>query len=218
MEKLDQKKEEFFGTYSHMRDIQPGHIWDSLSLEKGDLFHTDGIKLFSVPVGHPKSDGTYKTLADTSMSQSCMLPLPQQFYINKVIFTFSNNTIEEDLVNIVEGFVWRLWLQSKWYLSSPLISLQMIGLPKAPIRICKYCHSVWVQDKECPGCGAREFRFSDTGEEVGKGFVMELGKGNELVILQGMSFHVDFQGNDFRVRSKVKMWCHFEGLLARGVQ
>lgn len=206
----------------NMAEIVQAHIWDSVTFEPNRMVRD--LQMFRVPIGLvDPTTGRTKTAADTSMTMCSMLPAPQHFMIYRYIFTFSQTTEEEDMFAIAEGFVWESWLGQKVYHSSPIISLQTMDLGKSPIRICQYCTCVYVQSMQCPGCGSRLFHLTDLGgESVGRsrGFVLDLGNKPDqgLHILQGQSFHVQLRGDGYECRKRAKMWCHFEGMLARGIQ
>ncbi len=211
---------EAFRSQEYIRDwfdVQPGHAWDSLKLAAGETFNSN-LKLFELPMGAELPDGSRKTYADTSMNESHQFMNPERFAIRRVLFTFSKSALAIDVYAIAEQFVWSFWMGRKRYLGSPIISLQMAELPAAPIRICDYCRSVWCNNSTCPGCGARQFHLSTlAGEASGTCFVMDLGK-NTLVIEQGIYFGITFEGEPHTVSAPLTLWCHFEGLHARGVQ
>ena len=200
-------------------DVQPGYQWDSISLEPGQTFH-DGLRMFDLPIGTPLSSGRAKSYADTSMYKGNTFVAPEAFAIRRVLFTFSKTASEVDIFSIVEAQVWRLHLGRKMYLGSPMISLQQTELTKAPIRICEYCRAVYVQESSCPGCGARDFQLSSVGGGMmsGLAFYMDLPKGSELPIENEEYFYVNFSGESYTVRNRLKMWCHFEGLHARPIR
>jgi hypothetical protein len=203
-------------------DIVQGHVWDSVTFEPNKVVRS--VQMFRVPIGLvDPTTGKTKTAADTSMTMVSQFPAPQHFRIHRYIFTFSQSTTEEDMYSLAESFVWEFWAGCKKYHTSPIISLQTVDLGKAPIRICQYCTSVYVQAMQCPGCGSRDFALTDLGgESIGRsrGFVMDLGPEPErgMHILQGQQFHVELHGDGYECRQRAKLWCHFEGLLARGVQ
>jgi hypothetical protein len=188
-------------------DVQEGRIWDSLSFEAGDVFHQE-LELFTKISG--------KTFAESSMTAPGYLMNPEAFAIRRVLFSFSRAATEYDIYSIAEGFTWIFGMGRKRYLNSPIISLQTVDLPKAPIRICDYCRAVYVAE-HCPGCGARQFTLSSLGGgEAGRAFAMDVGI--TLVIEHEITFWVRFAGREHTLRAPLKLWCHFEGLHARGIQ
>ena len=203
--------------FAHRRDIQQGHLWDSIKISK-DHKLPNKIAFFQDPIS------AHRSLVDTNMYQGGRLPPPEEFVIQRVLFTFSSKADDRDIYRFAETRVFRFMLQNKIYLQSPIISLQMRGrgeIVKAPIRICEYCCGVWVNGERCPGCGAMEFKISTIGgEEAGRCFVMDLGKGQEIKIEMGMYFRVELEGDmeGYVMEEDIKIWCHFEGLHTRGVQ
>jgi hypothetical protein len=201
----------FHGSYmpDHRMDVQAGHLWDSCKFRKGEHL-ASRYEFFSNPRD--------KTLIETNVRTYRRLDAPESFSIARVLFTFSNTSRPEDIFGVAESFVWSLWLGHKRYLSSPIISLQTATQPVAPIRICTYCQAVYVQDRDCPGCGARDFRLSEVGEQTGLVFFLDLHEHEYLIIDNQLSFYVQLDGDGWTFRDDFKMWVHFEGLHARGVQ
>lgn len=207
-------------------DTISGSQWDSIRIDAGASIPTS-LQLFSKPIG---TEG--KTSVDTSMHIAQMLPTPTAFDINRLVFSFSKKTAVEDIYLLAEEFLFTFWLGKKSYISTSLISLPMRNLnPRAPIHICEYCHAVFVNSWECPGCGAKEFHLAGMGDEYGEEnstgglscFVLELLQ--PIHILSQQQFHAEFT-SDFTHNLRaltvggqgLRMWVHLEGLIHRGVQ
>ena len=202
----------------HHMDVQHGHLWDSIELKQEQIFHQH-LMMFDTPIGHPDTIGKTKTYADTNMQMCRQLPAPQHFLIKRILFTFSKTCNEHDMFSIAEDAVWFLWLGQKHYLHTQMISMQTTG-EKAPIKTCSFCRGVYVNSPSCRNCGASEFKLNDVGEveELGRVFYLDLHETEELHIAQGLTFWVGFQCQEIMMRERMKMWCHLEGKIARGVQ
>jgi hypothetical protein len=204
---------------SEYYDVQKGHLWDSLSVDAGEIFNPLWIHLFQQPVGSVDTRGNIRTEADTSLIRPGVLIAPDAFAIRRILFTFNRTASNEDVYAIAERTVWEFHMGNKRYLGSPMISLQTADLPAAPIRICAYCRSVYANEISCPGCGAREFSLSAIGGEAGRAFYLDIGTDSPGIVIENeIYFKVQFQGEPYRVSSPLKMWCHFEGLHARGIR
>ncbi len=217
------KQEEIFRAFNgttyvpSVMDVQTGALWDSISLSPGQTFTGPWATLFRDHIG--THSPTRKTAADTNMRQSGRLDAPEAFCIQRVVFTFSRDTSDKDMYAIAENCMWRFWLGQKRYLWAVLVSLPSVHQPTAPIRICTYCSGVYVMSMACPGCGAREFTLSTLpGEPVAGGRQFALDVNPHVVIGNQMNFYADFDGNPYIVEGPFKMWCHLEGLHARGTQ
>ena len=163
--------------------------------------------------------GLNKTEIDTNMSMGSVLPAPEQFQIQRIIFSFSRSCLDDDIFSIAEGVSFRLILGQKIYARSILIQMHQFSGAVAPFRICDYCRAIYVNDHKCPGCGAPHFSLSTLGDEVAtnRQFVMEIDP--YIHILSQMQFYVELiSAYPISLKSQVRMWCHFEGLHARGVQ
>lgn len=205
-------------SFSHTNrlDVQSGHLWDSVSLCPDQPFDRS-IQLFQLPIGRiDDRTGKAKTMADTNMVLACSLPAPEEFQIRRVLFTFSAASLEHDIYGVAESVVWSLFVGNKSYLRSPIIALQTAKQPKAPIRICSYCHAVYACDSICPGCGARDWYMLQHGEEFGLQFFMDVQP--EITLPPQMYFKVSFECQPYQLKGRFRMWCHFEGLHARGIQ
>lgn len=199
-------------------DVVHGFKWDSLSYVAGSTLTRYNSDMFRVPVGLESLTGSgAKLMADTNLYSACKLDAPEMMAVKCIIFTFSKSCDERDLYHFLESYMFRFWMGQKMYSSAVLISLPTVTTPLAPIRICEYCRSVYANQSECPRCGATDFTLSSLGEsDNGLQYVMDLNV--NLVIANQMSFHLDFDGPNYTFLRNFKMWCHLEGLHARGVQ
>lgn len=203
------------GAYSnpHHFDIQSGRLWDSISYHAGNIFDRHNSRLFVHQL-----DAEH-TLVETNMCRAQCLPAPEAFQIRRILFSFSRATWDEDVYSIAEGVVFELVLGQKIYQRCHMIAMQQTEGGRAPFRVCEYCRAVYVSSVTCPGCGAREFQISESVGEpapiVGKQFYLDI---TPLTIVCQMSFYVGFDCQPFTLHHNVKLWCHFEGLHARGVQ
>lgn len=195
-------------------DVQTGRLWDSLSLKAGETFKGGkSTELFNRAI-----DG--RSLAETNMVCAGQLLAPEAFSTSRILFTFSRQSADEDVFSIAEIAAWSLWIGRKFYARSLIIAMRPFDNMIAPIRICNFCRAVYVREESCPGCGAREFKLTDiagTIDSAGKQFLMDLN--NPLVIESNMHFHLSFEsGFSYVVKNPLRLWCHLEGLHARGVQ
>lgn len=212
---------EFNGTcyVPNSMDVQTGAIWDSVELQPGQEFNREHTHLFTFPISYPAYPlARTKTQVDTNMQMSRRLPAPEAFSIARVVFTFSRDTADEDLYTIAEQSLFRLWIGQKYYIWSVLISMPAMHQPIAPFRICSFCAGVFVNQTQCPGCGAKDFQLANLGDPqlTGRQFAMDVYP--RLVIGNQTTFYMTFDCQPYRVKNRFKMWCHLEGLHARGVQ
>jgi hypothetical protein len=191
---------------SNQLDVQTGRLWDSLSFEAGDELVR--AEWFSNPNG--------KTLLDTNVFQSRQLDAPEAFSAERVVITFAQSAAPEDVAAIQDGAWFRFWLGCKYYLWSPIGHMTTTKEPMSPIRICDFCKSVYVEQLQCPGCGARSFKLTSLGEP-GQQFSMEVNP--EIVIVNQISFYATLETNrPIKFKKPLKVWFHLEGLHARGGQ
>ena len=188
-------------------DVHTGKLWDCLRIKAGQEIG-GGQTFFSNPAN--------KSLVETNVRTPRRLDAPEAFSVQRILFVFSSNANPVDVYGVAESLVFRFWLSQKWHAEAPLIALPTSKAQVAPIRICTYCHAVYVQDRHCPGCGAREFKLSGLEEETGLQFFFE--PAHPLVIVSQQSFYVSLEGVPWTAQSPFALWCYFEGLHARGVQ
>lgn len=200
-------------------DVQTGSLWDSVELLPGQEFNQQHSQLFTWPIGSPAYPrARAKTQIDTNMLECKRLPAPEAFSIARIVFTFSRDTSDKDLYTIAEQSLFRLWIGQKTYLWSVLISMPAVHQPIAPFRVCSFCAGVFVNQTQCPGCGAKDFQLTNLGDPqlTGRQFAMDVFP--RVVINNQVSFFMTFDCESYTVENKFKMWCHLEGLHARGVQ
>lgn len=208
-----------FARDRYRKDVQHGHLWDSIVIQPERRLR--GVKLFHCPIGNTDPyDDHVKTLADTNLSMWGRLPMPEEFLVKRLIFTFSKAAADPDVYNVAESAVYRFILGQKIYLTSHLISLnQAAAEVAAPFHRCDFCHSLFVQRTECPGCGARQFTLTTLGSsaEVGRQFYQDIAY--PLWIGEQEDFYMGFEESAAPPLSgPVKMWVHLEGDHARGIQ
>lgn len=210
----DDRLKQLFGEVDNRMDIVMGRLWDSISYTAGATVDEHNSRLFA-DIG-PQSRKTY---ADTNMMRAQQLCAPEAFAVERITFTFSKDSLDADVYALAESLAWDLWLGKKTYATALMISMHAYDRAQAaPFRVCEYCRAVYVQERACPGCGAREFTLSGFGEAInaGRQFVMDIDK--PLVILNQMQFWVGFRYfHPHTLRGALKLWCHFEGPHARGV-
>jgi hypothetical protein len=202
---------------SNQLDVQTGSLWDSIQFTKGQTA-VQNIGLFEIPLGQAfPYGGPTKTLTDTNMNKAGRLDAPEAFSVNRIVFTFSKRATDHDIYAFAEAATFTFWMGQKRYLWSPIISLQTLGTPLAPVRICDFCRAVYCGDITCPGCGARQFQLSSLGEEeAGRRFYLDC---ERLIILDRITFKICLElSAPYIFQNYFKMWCHLEGLHARGVQ
>lgn len=198
-------------------DVVHGFLWDSITYSQGATLTKHNSDMFRVPIGMDSLTGSgTKHYSDTSMYSACKLDAPESFAIKRIIFTFAKSCDDHDMYHILESHTYMFWMGQKMYARAVMITLPTTTIPVAPIRVCEYCRSVYANQEVCPRCGATHFSLSSLGESNGTQYVMELGI--NLVLANQMSFHLNFDGPDYVFRERFKMWCHFEGLHARGIQ
>lgn len=195
-------------------DVVSGQIWDSFNADRGFTF-ANRHNLFDRSVNHIVS------YADTNMEMPNKLPAPEMFLIKRVVFTFSKSCEDSVIYGFAERAVWSLWIGQKRYAHAVLISLPTtVQNVMAPIRICSFCQSVYCGDRACTQCGATQFTLGkwDLGQaEVGRQFILELLQ--ELPILCQQTFRAEIECRPmYTLDGPLRMWCHLEGLHARGVQ
>jgi hypothetical protein len=196
-------------------DIQKGRLWDCIDFAAGSSLYPAYLRFFE-NVG----PGSGKTILESNVSTPHRLDAPEAFSIRRVLFTFDRRAVEEDVYGIAESCCFSLMLGQKYYLRSPIITLQTTNAPLAPIRHCTYCRAVYVMQEQCPGCGAQEFLLDASGEfEVGRCFFLDLAPEESIVIVNQMSFRVFLDTNawGYTLKAKLRLWCHLEGLHMRGV-
>jgi hypothetical protein len=193
-----------------MLDVIHGFLWDSIEFDRGATIDRANSFFFRRPISESR------TWCDTNMVTSSRLDAPEQFSIQRILFTFSKLCLDVDTFTIMESFMFRFWMGCKYFVSTPIISLPTVSVPTAPIKTCEYCQSVYANQEECPRCGATHFTLSSVGDCGGTQYVMDLAV--PLLIVNQMSFYATLEGNQYTFQSKFKMWVHLEGLHAREVQ
>lgn len=202
------------------RDIITGALWDCVKFGPSMSCGTR-IRMFAEPLG---TNG--KTITDTNMCQSGRLYAPESFEVRRIVFTFSRQAPDAEMYEFAEHYTFRFVIGQKMYASAPLISLQTLGEPLAPIRICDFCRSVYCGDITCPGCGARQFSLSSLGadspEGAGRRFYLDV---QPLRIETQMYFYLELEAaqeltlySQARGGRGIKLWAHLEGMHEREVQ
>lgn len=198
----------------YQMDIQTGALWDSLELKPGDLYGLQPLsQLFARgPIG--------RTQADTNMIRCGELLPPEAFAISRLVFTFSRDTHDADLYAVAEQTYWALWIGCKYYLSGVLISMPTVQPMPAPLHICGFCAGVFANSTQCPGCGARSWSLAhfDGGDGRGAGQQFALDVKPNIVLSSRASFRLTLSSPAYTIKHPgFKLWCHLEGLHARGV-
>src|SRR5271155_1940924 len=129
-------------------DVVHGFLWDSIEYEHGDTITQSNANLFRRPIAHSYGSVPERTWCDTNMVMAGCLPPPEQFSIQRILFTFSKSCVDVDTFTIMESFMFRFWIGQKYHVSTPIISLPTIAVPTAPIRKCQYCLSVYANQEE----------------------------------------------------------------------
>lgn len=208
-------EQELFGPASNAMDIQTGAIWDSLHYYSGASLTNVNSQLFT-NVGSPSG----KSLADTNLKiYGGGLPVPEQFCIRRVRFTFSSRNDPRDMAHFLEEHMWEFWVGMKLRLSGSVLSFLSISRDHAhsPIRRCEFCDSVYANQAHCPGCGASQFSLVGyPAGEAGSQYILNVDP--HILILYGSRFYAQFQGPVYTFHRDFKLWCHLEGLHAYGVQ
>lgn len=192
-------------------DVQHGQMWDSVRFREGVV--RGGIyRLFSVPEGQMDSIGALaKTLNDTSMVKSCQLPAPEAFALQRLVFTFDAASSDADVIAFTEECVFEFIIGRKFYLRCPL------GLLVTDHR-CPKCEQIYFGNGGCPKCDDAQYRWAvSSGINPGRQYVMDLDI--NLIIDNQATFYVDLHCDDsITIKKPMRLWCHMEGLHARGVQ
>jgi hypothetical protein len=198
---------------SNRLDVQTGRLWDCICYAAGGTFTIQNGTFFT---NVDRSSG--KTYLETNLYQSKKLDAPEAFAIERVIFTFSKSADPLDVAMCWDEMWWQFFLGQKCYLWSPLAHMQTVKEPLSPIRICDFCKSVYANATTCPGCGANSFALSTLGEiDSGQQFAMDVNP--TIPIVNQISFWLGMNSKyPLTFRAPIKIWCHFEGLHARGVQ
>lgn len=192
---------------SNSLDVQTGALWDSVLIPAHE---------WDVPLRRELFSEVNRPYSETNMVQCRRLDAPEAFSISRVVFTFQRDIDERELYEFAENTVWSFWLGHIRYLQNSIGSLQTVGESIAPIKICDFCTSVFVGEQSCPGCGARQFQFSQP-MVAGRRFYLDLTV--NIVIAQQMSFWVQLETfSRVQVSKPFRVWCHLEGLHAWGVQ
>lgn len=191
-------------------DVQTGRLWDCMTFRAGEEF-TSG-EWFSTP--EPKGNPP-KTRLETNLNQSRRLDAPEAFSVERVVITFSKYADPYDVAALQDGAWWQFFVGQKYYLWSIIGHMATSKEPISPIRICDFCRSVFVEQSQCPGCGARSFKLTTLGD-AGQQFMMDVKP--EIVLANQISFYVVLRSSrPIRFRNDLKIWFHCEGLHARGV-
>ena len=193
-------------------DVQPGAIYDAIEYEEGSALNTPGSMFFT-----NVEAGSGKTYVETNMYENRRLPAPEAFSISRIMFTFARSCDPRDVLDLSERLCFEFWYGQKCYQRHVLNSLQQRSEPGPLLRVCEYCHGVYVSREDCPGCGAREFRLPGVGEGSAQGYSCFLDLPYPLVIVNQMSFFAQFIMQPIILKHRLKIWCHLIGLHARGV-
>lgn len=190
-------------------------LYDSVSYYKGQ--HIKSHTLFSVPIGQQG-----KTLLDTNMEMSHTLPLPMHHEIKRILFTFPGTCNKRSVLEVAENVWFELWIGQKRYAQAVIITLPCVITPDAPLKVCDFCKSVFCNNSRCPNCGAQQFTLHTLGKEHPE-YHHDSGSHQfwldlliPLPIMQQQYFSVKLYG-DYTTSDTVRMWCHLEGILYRGI-
>jgi len=191
-------------------DRQSGRLWDSLDFKAGEELPEHRL-FFDTPIGVPLPDGNYKMPFDTNMKRARSLHPPRCFLLERILITFSKSSVPEDISVATDSLMISLHILDKCFASSPICHMRSVKEPLSPIRICDFCRAVFVEQLQCPGCGARSFRLSTLGEfDTGQQFVLDLEPKKYIPPLT--DFYVRLQirrGTKFK--RPLRIWCTFEG-------
>lgn len=211
---------QFQGTTYNLRtlDVQHGFLWDSVTIPPCEMtgFVYD---FFTTTIGQTDLfTPTPKKIDDTNMVMARRLPVPEAFALQRLLFTFSKEASEKDVMNIAENCVFRFDIGYKYYLQCPIGLLPCQRREFQPLRVCGKCRTIYLGDSDCPSCGTGLRLLPLPGnKEIGRQFFLDLLI--NLVIDNQATFYASIVANKtIKLEGKVRMWCHLEGLHARGVQ
>jgi len=189
-------------------------VWDRLTLSEIGT----GITFFQVPImGHcpytsqGRQEAYFKSATDTSMVKPEVFPPPQCLLMDRLSFTFAKETPEREVYAVAERCVARFRLDEKFVLKAPMISMQTEQTVDAPIRICNFCQACFAAVLQCPGCGAREFRFAAGNAQPGRRFFLELAFPIYIAPLQQFGVELLTSGPTYRPSEPVQLWCQLDG-------
>ena len=176
-------------------------------------------ELFKEPIGSIDSlTGNVKREDDTSMFMACRLPAPEAFALQRLIFTFGHETDPDDVKRMAENCVFSFEIGYKYYLRCVIGLLPCQRREFEPLRLCGKCRTLYMGDCDCPSCGSG-LRPLPLPEDVEPGRQFFLNLLINLVIDNQASFRVRIHtAKTIKLKSSLRMWCHMEGLHARGVQ
>ena len=97
-------------------DVITTELYDQVSVNANTAFPSPTI-LFQTPIGQ-----SGKTLANTDMTAAGILPNPDRFTIWAIAVHVANNTIPQDMTNILGNVTLQLYINNKWWSQGPLVA------------------------------------------------------------------------------------------------
>jgi hypothetical protein len=95
-------------------DVITTELYDQVSVNANTAFPSPTI-LFQTPIGQ-----SGKTLANTDMTAAGILPNPDRFTIWAIAVHIANNTIPQDMANLLSNVTLQLYINNKWWSQGPL--------------------------------------------------------------------------------------------------
>lgn len=198
-------------------DIQHGFLFDDLALNKcrfrgvHEFFHT--------PCGsYDLISQQIKGITNTNLYTGNRLDAPEAFAVQRLLFTFNKEADERDVMVIAENCLFSFGLGYKYYIRCLINLLPCQRREFEPLRLCGKCRTLYMGDGNCPSCGSglRPLPLPG-GTEIGRQFFLDLLI--NIVIANQADFRVELiTEKEIKLKGPVKMWCHLEGLHAKGVQ
>src|SRR5271163_3851497 len=125
----------------HHYDVIHGFLWDSIEFDRNQTIDRANSYFFRRPISESRG------WSDTNMVTASRLDAPEQFSVQRILFTFSKSCLDVDTFTIMESFMFRFWMGQKYFVSTQIISLPTVANPTAPIKVCEYCRSVYANQE-----------------------------------------------------------------------
>lgn len=134
-----------------MTNFQEGKLWDTL------LFRNGSIESRHLLFDNYISPNT--SAAVTNLSRPRQLMPSESFAIRRISFAFTSWTSPEVQVRIAEESLWSFFIGYKRYHQSTLSMMaKSQQLELELFRNCLRCQSVYCGQRNCPNCGAADFK------------------------------------------------------------
>lgn len=159
-----------FENLIHM-DVSNGYLFDTITVtgKEGvcnNHIEPHSFRFFTIPLGHPYSDGLPKDLTQTNIRRREELPPPMQWLASRLSFRFAPDTCDKTKAEVSENIIWRLFIDEKSYVETNIAMMQQNRCRgEAIIFKCSFCQRIRVNATECKGCGSGQMEILQEAQQ-----------------------------------------------------